>query len=172
MSKRDIDAGFRRVLYDAMVLSCSLRAIRECKYYRRWKAADIDGFVEAHHTNALLQIRSMIDFLTCHGRIEQDTMTSVQFFGCTKQSISFSERKASNKYAAHKSWDAVAKNAAAGARQLPKPEVVALGLKVLDAFYKFWRECDRNLTVVLNDYALRYKTILDENVKELTRLGP
>src|SRR5438132_946008 len=110
MSARNVSDGFRRILYDAMVLSASLRAVRECKYYRKGRASDVDGYVEAHHTNALLQIRSMIDFLSCHGRLEQDTMTVVQFFGCTKQTISFPERKAANKYAAHKSWDAVAKN--------------------------------------------------------------
>lgn len=172
MSKRDVSGGFRRILYDAMVLSASLRAIRECNYYRGRKASDNDGYIEAQQSNALIQIRSMIDFLCCEGRIEHDTMTVVQFFGCTKQSISFPERKASNKYAAHKSWDAVAKNAAAGARQLKKPEIVALGMKVLEGFHKFLRECENNLTISLNDYAKRYKEILEDNVKELKRLGP
>ena len=171
MSKRSISDGFRRILYDAMVLSASLRVIRECSYYRRWKAADIDGSVEAHQANALLQIRSMIDFLTCHGRTEHDTMTVVQFFGCAKQAITFPERKAANKYAAHKSWDAVAKDAAAGARQLRKPEIVKLGMTVLDGFFAFWKECDRHLTISLNPYATRYKVILEENVNELKRLG-
>lgn len=172
MSKRNVSDGFRRILYDAMVLSASLRVIRECSYYRRCKAADINGSVEAHQANALLQIRSMIDFLTCHGRIEHDTMTVIHFFGCTKQAITFPERKAANKYAAHKSWDAVAKDAAAGARQLRKPEIVKLGITVLDGFKTFWKECDKHLTVSLNPYAKRYKAILDENVNELKRLGP
>jgi len=154
------------------VLSASLRIIRECKYYRHWKASDIDGYVEAHQTNALIQIRSMIDFLSCQGRIEHDTMTVVQFFGCTKQAISFPERKASNKYAAHKSWDAVAKKAAAGARQLTKPEIVALGIRVLGGFYKFWKDCEKHFAISFNDYAERYKAILEENVKELKRMGP
>lgn len=172
MSVRNVSDGFRRILYDAMVLSASLRAVRECKYYRRQSACDVDGYVESHHTNALIQIRSMIDFLSCHGRLEQDTMTVVQFFGCTKQAISFPERTSSNKYAAHKSWDAVAKDAVAGARQLTKPELVALGMKVLDGFDKFWRECNKHLTVSFNDHAKRYEAILAENIKELKRLGP
>jgi hypothetical protein len=171
MSKRDVSAGFRRILYDAMVLSASLRAIRECNYYRRWKASDVDGCVEAHQANALIQIRSMIDFLTCHGRLEHDTMTVVQFFGCTKQALAFPERKASNKYAAHKSWDAVAKDANEGARQLRKPQIVELGIRVLEGFHKFWEECDRNVVLSMNAYAKRYSNVLNENMIELRRRG-
>ena len=171
MSNRNVSDGFRRILYDAMVLSASLRVIRECSYYHRWKAANIDGGIEAHQANALLQIRSMIDFLTCHGRIEHDTMTVVQFFGCTKQAITFPERKAANKYAAHKSWDAVAKDAAAGARQLGKPEIVKIGMTVLDGFSAFCKECDKHSAISLNAYAKRYKAILQENINELRRLG-
>lgn len=173
-SKRDVNAGFRRILYDAMVLSASLRVIRECKYYnhRRVKAPDIDGYVEAHQTNALIQIRSMIDFLSCYGQIQHDTMTVVQFFGCTQQKIIFpEERKAANKYAAHKSWDAVAKNVAAGARQLTKPKTVDLGMEVLGGFKRFWEESKKNLILSFNDYAERYKDIFDENYNILKKMG-
>ncbi len=100
MKERDASAGFRRVLYDAMVLSASLRAIRCCDYYRRWRTDKVDGYVEAHQASALVQTRSMIDFLNCVGRIEGDTMLAVQFFGCSQQSIPFDMRKAANKYAA------------------------------------------------------------------------
>jgi hypothetical protein len=157
-----------------MVLSASLRAIRDCKYYRRWRTANVDGCVEAHQTNAMVQIRSMIDFLNCGGIIQADTMIAVQFFGCSKQSIPFpdSDRKAANKYAAHKSWDAVAKDAAAGARQLSKREVVSLGLKALDGFLKFWDECKgTSLTMTRNPNADRYVEILRANLEYLKTKG-
>src|SRR5688572_1633614 len=119
-----------------------------------------DGQVEAHQANALIQIRSMIDLLNCGGQLQQDSMTAVQFFGCAQQSLDFPERRASNKYAAHKSWDAVAKDAAAGARQLRKPELVALGMKVLDGFHAFWKECETHFKISWNEYAKRYWGIL------------
>ncbi|MFC1596856.1 hypothetical protein ACFL5Q_02810 [Planctomycetota bacterium] len=172
MTKRDISDGFRRILYDAMVLSASLRYIRESKSYRRGGASRVDGYVEAQTTNALIQIRSMIDFLGCSGKIYEDTMTVVQFFGCSKQSIAFPERKASNKYAAHKSWDAVSKDASAGARQLSKKEIFELGMKVLAGFDRFRTECTRETKIKSNPHARRYEEILRENMSELKRLGP
>lgn len=172
VAKRDINDGFRRILYDAMVLSASLRYIRESKSYKRRGPSHVDGYVEAQTTNALIQIRSMIDFLGCHGQIREDTMTIVQFFGCSKQSIAFPERKAANKYAAHKSWDAVSKDANAGARQLSKREIIELGMRVLDGFDRFRTECMKEMKIKHNRHARRYEEILQENMSELKRLGP
>ena len=173
MTKRDINAGFRRILYDAMVLSASLRYIRESKSYKRGGASRVDGYVEAHTTNALIQIRSMIDFLACNGQIREDTMTIVQFFGCSKQSIDFPEqRRAANKYAAHKSWDAVSKDASAGARQLSKQEIIELGMIILDGFERFRTQCMKEMKIKYNRHARRYEEILRDNISELKRLEP
>ena len=122
MTTRDISDGARRILYDAMILSSSLRKLRESKSYKTKSAKNLDGFTEAHAVHALLQIRSMIDFLVGDCHIHKDTMLSVQFFGCSKQKIEFPERRAANKYAAHKSWDAVTKDVA----RVSKPEILEL----------------------------------------------
>lgn len=167
MTTRDINAGVRRILYDAMILSSSLRYMRESKSYKTKSAKNIDGQTEAHAIHALLQIRSMIDFLVGNCQIHRDTMLSVQFFGCSKQKIDFPERKAANKYAAHKSWDAVTKDVA----QVSKSDVMRIGLKVLEGFKKFRGECEKRNDITYNRHAKRYSQILEENVTKLKKLG-
>jgi hypothetical protein len=168
VTKRDINDGFRRILYDAMVLSASLRYIRESKSYKRRGPSHVDGYVAAQTTNALIQIRSMINFLGCHGQIREDTMTIVQFFGCSKQSIDCPERRAANKYAAHKSWDAVSKDVP----QVSKQKIIELGMRVLDGFDKFRTQCMEETKMKYNRHAKRYEEILRDNISELKRLGP
>lgn len=158
--KREVSSGFRRILYDAMVLSSSLKSIRNCSYYEKNRSSAIDGNVEANHTNALIQIRSMLDFLNCEGMYQADTMHCIQFFGCNKHSIKNPFRESSNKYVAHKSWDAVNKDA----KQIGKKDTVKLGMNVLDGFFTFWNECQANgLKIKMNKYAKRYETILRSN---------
>lgn len=121
---QNVDDGFRRILYDAMILSASLRAVLECSYYHKHRPEDIRGDVETHQANALIQIRSMVDFLSCKGR-EIDDMTAVQIPGCIKHNLDFDERTAINKYAGHKTWAAAQKDVEA----IKKPELVTLALK-------------------------------------------
>src|SRR5262249_53237963 len=84
---RDLEAGYRRIQYDAMSLSASLVAVKRCDYFdsSAEQPCRIDAEAEAHHTNALVQIRSMVDFLTCRDGHKDDIMASD--FGCTKQTM-------------------------------------------------------------------------------------
>ena len=109
----------------------------------------------------------MIDFLVGDCHIHKDTMLSVQFFGCSKQKIEFPERRAANKYAAHKSWDAVTKDVA----RVSKPEILRIGLKVLDGFKEFRAECEKHNKIQYNKHAERYSELLDANVARLRKLG-
>jgi hypothetical protein len=165
-SNRDISAGFRRIFYDAMILSYSLCIIRDCKYYSEHKADDIDGNVESNQANALIQIRSMLDFLNPQDTRNDDTMRITDFNGCSKQNIECSCRKALHKYVAHKSWDAVNKDVSAEAGQLTKEDIVDLGLKTLEGFDVFMKECLKNNKVDLNHaYTKKYKDIFEKNYK-------
>ena len=174
----DFDAGFRRVLYDAMILSASLRVVRECEDYPKPIASRIDGNVEAHHMNALIQIRSLTDFLIDRDHGRPDTMIISHFPGCSPQLNRLptppdSHHRSAHTFVAHKSWDAVAKDQSAGAGQMHKRELVRIGLDLFGGFDQFWRDCGaNNIGVNLNPYAKRYKTIYESNVEHLRKRGP
>ena len=173
---RDKSSGFRRLLYDAMVLSQSLRVVLDCRYYDDLADSEdedsdlIEPDVEAHHINAMVQIRSMIDFLSCRRSRKGDPMHALHFEGCPKQSINFKLRDACNQYAAHKDWSAVSKNEDSGVKQVKKEELVKLGLVVLKAFERFRKKLqvsDGNggyrLDITLNDFAKKYESEYKKN---------
>ncbi|MHC4401270.1 MAG: hypothetical protein ACYTG0_16485 [Planctomycetota bacterium] len=174
----DYDKGFRRVLYDAMILTASLRILRDCVGYPKPKAAQINGEVEAHHMNALIQIRSLNDFLTdvSHGR--RDTMIISHFPGCSPQPNRLPTRpgphhRSAHTFVAHKSWDAVAKDRSVGSGQLHKRALVRIGLHLLDGFDRFWADCRKiGIGIRLNVYAKAYKRVYEDNVAYLRQLGP
>ena len=166
------------MLYDAMILSSSLRVVRECSGYPKPKAAQIDGTVEAHHMNALIQIRSLNDFLTNVSHRRSDTMIISQFPGCSQQPTRLPtppapHHRTAHTFVAHKSWDAVAKDGSVGAGQMHKRDLVRIGIDLLDGFETFWAECRKNrIGVRLNAYGKTYKRVYEDNVRFLCRIGP
>jgi hypothetical protein len=176
----DFDAGFRRILYDAMTLAVSLRAVRECQGYPKPTAPEINGTVESLHMNALIQIRSMDNFLSEYHGSRRDTMTATHFPGCSKQASRLPPPKSTDPYwrspdtyTAHKSWDAVRKDQSTGTAQISKPELVRLGMAILDGFEDFWSECKAvDIGVTLKDYAAAYEPIYKDAVAFLQKVGP
>lgn len=165
---RNQEHGFKRILYDAMALSESLCVLTDCPYKdnRSPCVGEIEGKFEAHQLNAMVQIRSMDDFLSCSGQPRLDTMFVVHFFGCTKQDSALSRppRAAANQYAAHKSWDAVTRQTA----QQIKRDVIHLGKKVLENFIQFQSECKASGLCTRGDaHARKYGELLEENMKKL-----
>jgi len=175
---RDLDDGFRRILYDAMVLSASLRAVRSCIGYPKPSAAEIDGNVEAHHMNALIQIRSLDDFFIGRDHGRPDTIVVTNFPGSSSQPSCLppnpsAQYRSTHTFVAHKSWDAVAKDPSVGAGQLSKSELVRIGLALLDGFDRFWSVCRaKNIGVLLNPYAQAYRSIYESNIAYLHKEGP
>ncbi|NQT36187.1 MAG: hypothetical protein HQ581_01780 [Planctomycetes bacterium] len=168
-SNEELDNGFRRILYDAMVLSQSLRAILDCEGYPKPAPDQISGDVEAHHMHALIQMRSMNDFFVGkeHGR--DDTMVITDFPGCSLQQdrLPAAEEELwrfAHTYVAHKSWEAVAKKGSVGAAQMSKPEVIRIGMELLAGFEGFWGTCRKSgIGESLQEYAAAYERIYREN---------
>ncbi len=170
-TNRNHNAGFRRILYDAMVLSASLRAVKECNYSElpSKEPSRIDDKVEAHHTNALIQLRSMVAFLNCEVQRNKPDMTA-EHFGCKKQNVAFPKRQSANAYAAHKSWDAIKGSAAAtaGVPRITKKELLAQGKVVLAGFVAFRREFESKYAKLkMNGYAMQYDQLLKQNMAVL-----
>lgn len=167
----DLHAGFRRILYDAMTLSVSLRVLQRCSGYPKPSPAELDGDVEAHHIQAFVQMHSLNEFLTSNGG--GDDM-GIGDFGCPIQEDRLPTQGDDNyrfrhTYAGHKSWQAVAKDASAGAAQMEKPEVVRRGLKLLDGFDEFWRQCGVGTRLQTGTYEEAYCRIYLDTRAELAR---
>jgi hypothetical protein len=173
----DLNAGFRRVLYDTMVLSASLRVVRDCEGYPKPIASQIDGNVEAHHMNALIQIRSLNDFLIDRDHGRSDTMIISHFPGCSPQPNRLPthpdvHHRSTHTFVAHKSWDAVDKDQSVGAGQMNKRDLVRIGLELFDGFEQFSAVCHANdIGVDLNPYAKAYKPIYESNAEYLRDRG-
>ena len=164
-----LNNGFRRILYDSMILSQSLRAIIECEGFPRPAPGQIMGDVEAQHMNALIQMRSLNDFLIDRDHNREDTMVISNFPGCTAQPSRLPERedahgRFAHTYVAHKSWDAVTKDEAAGAAQMGKPDVIRIGMELLGGFEDFWARCRSNgIGNEFQSYAAAYERIYRQN---------
>jgi hypothetical protein len=178
--QKTLNDGFRRVLYDAMVLCRSLLVVRKCAGYPKPSPAEIDADVEAHHVNAMIQMRSMNDFFFCktRGTNDDDTTIVTDFPGCSEHSDRLPAKgtkyeRFAHVYVAHKSWEAAAKDESAGAAQMPKPEVIRLGRELLEAFEQFWDVCRKNgIGTNLKRYAAAYEAIYRMNKLELDKLAP
>ena len=177
---KTLNNGFRRVLYDAMLLSESLLVVRKCRGYPKPLPDEIDGNVEAHHMNAMIQMRSMNDFFIAKNRgpNDSDTMIVTHFPGPHSHSdrlraTGTDYERFAHVYVAHKSWAAAAKDPSVGAAQMPKPEVVRLGLGLLEGFEQFWEACRQNgVGTNLEEYAAAYVRIYRVNKQELDKIGP
>ncbi len=161
-----------------MILSASLRVLRDCEGYPKLITSQIDGNVEAHYMNALIQIRSLNDFFIDRDHNRPDTMIISHFPGCSSQPDRSPTRpdahhRLTHTFVAHKSWDAVDKDEFVGCGQMHKRELVQIGLGLFDGFEQFWADGrGNNIGEKLKPYARIYKAIYESNAEYLRERGP